>query len=156
MTNADKFYAAAGSVALIIAFLVLYLRFVGNDEDNFSLNEPEDVTVNNLEDQAIPLSAVVPTEGKAFIFLMELENCDACLLKGTNELNGFAAAGIPVSIVIVNDWTSEAAGWAKHFPQFPFYRLSRAEFYAHAKTDYMPVMLVFEDGKLRNFRFITL
>ena len=141
---------------MLAAIVIAYLRFFQDRSRDPVLGDLTEITLIDGADQGIPMNAILEEGKTTFVFLMELENCDSCLLTGTNELGGLAAAGHPVRVVVVNDWSTEVAGWAKHFPQFPFYRMARDQFYAQVRTDGMPVMMVFRDGELDNARIIRL
>lgn len=145
-------------IALVVAIAVLVVyRFVLKKDtpvETFALHNVEKATVTDLSGDTIPLKNLVGTNGTVFCLILLMSDCQTCVYKGMVDIKNLTSAGKQCVTLMVHDIPDEVGGWASVNDMSPVYMLKKADFYQHVQSPVTPVLVTFENGKVRNYRYI--
>jgi hypothetical protein len=147
-------------VLLIVAVgVLLYRKFSGSDDrDVFRIQDTAALTVLSLDEaggQQIPFADLVVGDS-AFVFFLEIANCDTCVVKGMNDIAKLQAAGEQAFVVIVDDDDMSVSSWAVHHPKTQIYRMPTTTFNRKVHAVHLPALVTFKKGAVDKARLVTL
>jgi hypothetical protein len=146
---------AIGVMIVFIIGLVIF-KFVLPKQSGgpFRFEEFEKISVTDLNGNEMKLSQLVSADEITYILILELTDCNSCILKGIDDLKRLKGAGRQCLCLVVNDLLNEVRGWSVHMEFSPFFAIKKVDFYEHVHTAATPVMVKIKDNEIAGFRFI--
>jgi len=153
--NSDRFFKVTVTLLVIAIFSTLAYRLTRKSGDRVTIPAMERFEVVDPLGQPVPFISEVDGRPELYCFVMTLSNCERCIYNGMTDIEAMKAAGKQVMVLVITDWPEEVHGWSVHYAGIPVFSVPVAGFYAAVQTPYLPVMLIFRQGKLSGWRFIT-
>lgn len=157
MSKKDKLFYSIVGIFLIAIIVIGSYKFILNKN---SANPPQieradEIVITTLNGMKTSLANLINDDGETYCLILEIYNCSSCIYKGLSEMENLEKSGKDCFCLVVHDWPSEVSGWSKHYDFQNFVSVKKSVFYKHCHSPYLPVLIKFQKGKLKSYRFIS-
>lgn len=151
----DIIFNVSIGILIIAVFILLYFKFFKKNENAFDIKNIDDIYVYSTDNQKINLSNIMKETKENYIIFLEVSGCPSCIHNGFLEAQGLKEAGEKSLIIVIYDWFNEWKNWTQNYEFSPIYMIKKETYFKHIFSPFLPVLVKFKNGKVKNYKYIT-
>jgi len=148
------FYSILGVISIAIIVLVLFKFVFVHKDSSFAIDGLEKLTIKDLHGSELNMVEYLKRYNRVFVLLFGLGDCNSCVYKGVEDLKMLNDAGKHSIALIVSNDIEDVKAWTLHYEFLTVFILKRLDFFDHITCVTTPVMITFEKGKIKGYRYI--
>ena len=140
---------------IIAVFVLLYFRFFKKNESSFDIKGINHIYVYSIDNEKINISNIIKEKNEIYILFLEPTNCPSCIHNAFFEMQNLKEDGKNSLILVIYDWFNEWKNWTQNYDFTPIFMIKKETYLKHIFSPYLPVLVKFKGGKIKNYKYVT-